>query len=183
MKINYDVIQKVRAYEEKWGINYIKPDGKLYKYVMVLYVLALIFTTVMNVFFALGVSMSETLLSSMKTPLYIVLIFIVVHIAAIILTKFKNSIVAPICSFVINAAACVTLIFTFAPLMEDVVGGYKVSFYWRHFAPLCILLIVNFIVNFIALRTNIIICKTYKKITDNTYSGSQIIVDDDNIEQ
>lgn len=179
MRINDDVIQTVRTYDEKWGINYVKPDGKFYKVIMAIYVLALIFTTAINMFFALGVSMSETLLSKMKTPLYIVLISIVVHIAAIVLTKFKNSIAASICSFVINAAACATLIFTFAPLMEDVVGGYKISFYWRHFAPLCILLVVNFIVNFIALRTNIKIRKTYKKILDNTFTGSHIIVEDD----
>ncbi len=182
MKICDDVIQKVSAYEEKWGINYVKPGGKFYKFIMVLYVLALIFTTAINVFFALGVSMSETLLSAMRTPLYTVLIFIVAHIAAIVLTKFKNSIVATICSFVINAVACVGLVLTFAPLMEDVVGGYKVSFYWRHFAPLCILLVVNFIVNFIALRANIKIRKTYKKILDNAYTGCQIIAQDDSNE-
>ena len=71
MRINDDVKQTVRAYDEKWGINYVKPDGKFYKVIMAIYVLALIFTTAINVFFALGVSMSETLISKMKTPLYI----------------------------------------------------------------------------------------------------------------
>ncbi len=181
MKLYGNVLEKVRDYEEKWGITYAKPDGKLYKFVMVIYILALIFSTAMNVLFALGVSMSETLLSAMKAPFYTVLVFIVAHIVAIVLTKFKNSIIAAICSFGINALSCVGLVLTFAPLMENEIGGYRGSFYWRHLVPLCILLVVNFFVNFIVLRANLKTRKIYKKILDNAYANHNTGIEEDGL--
>ncbi|MBQ4119445.1 MAG: hypothetical protein IJD45_03555 [Clostridia bacterium] len=182
MKLYDNILEKVRIYEDKWGITYAKPDGKLYKFVMVFYVLALIFSIAMNLFFALGISMSETLLSTMKAPLYTSLILIITLIAAIVLTKFKKSIVAAICSFAINALSCVGLVLTFAPLLENEIGGYKASFYWRHLVPLCILLVVNFAINFIALRANIKTRKVYKKIVDNAYAKNHTLIEEDGLD-
>ncbi len=181
MKLYDNILEKVRVYEEKWGITYAKPDGKLYKFVMAFYMLTLIFTTAMNVFFALGVSMSETLLSTMQAQLYTSLILIVTLIAAIVLTKFKNSIIATISSFVINTLSCVGLLLTFAPLLENEIGTFKASFYWRHLVPLCILLLANFGVNFIALRADLKIRKTYKKIVDNAYANYNIGIEEDRL--
>ena len=79
MKLDFDILEKIRIYEEKRGITYAKPDGKLYKFSMALYVLVLIYSTVMNLLFALGVSMSETLLSSMQKPLYAVFSFLIMN--------------------------------------------------------------------------------------------------------
>ncbi len=169
MKMYENILKKVEIYEEKRGISYTKPGGKLYKYVNVIYWLAFIYTMAMNVLFSLGIAISDTQFHYLKNSLYTVLGLCVGLILARVLTLFKKSIVSAVSS-VINALSCAGLVLAFAPLMENVAGGYKGAFYWRHFAPLCIVLLVNLGLNIIVIRANVKTRKTYKKIVDNIYS-------------
>lgn len=177
MKMYENVLKKVEIYEEKWGITYAKPDGKLYKYTKVLYILAFIYAMVMNLLFVLGAWLSE----AQAKFIYTVSGFSVALIVALVLTAYKKSVIAALCSFLVNALACVGLVLTFAPIMESVTGGYIGSFYWRHFIPICLLLILNAFINIIVIRSNLKTRKIYKKIINNAYNANHTSIEEDDL--
>ena len=183
MKMYDNILRKVDEYEYKRGITYAKPEGKLYKYTKVLYVLVFIYAMLMNLFFVLGISMSDTLKQQMEAPLYSVLILMVVLIGSIILTKFKQKIIPAIASFVLNALSCTGLILVFAPLMERPEGGFKAPFFWRHLIPLCVLFLLNLIINVILIRAGLKKRKTYKKIVDNAYAMHHTSIEDGSLDE
>ncbi len=169
MKMYDNILEKVRVYEEKRGIVYAKTDGNLYKGFKVFYILLFAFTFVMNSFFLLGTLLSETLFTSLKDSIYTVAGLSVVLIASLVIMKFKNSIWANIVSLLLNLLACTGLCLTFGVLLQDVIG-FKISFYWRHLAPLCLMALVSVVLTVIALRAITKRNKTYKKIVENIYT-------------
>ncbi len=169
MKMYDNILEKVAQYEEKRGIVYAKTDGNLYKGLKVFYVLLFIYTMVMNLFFLLGAALSETVYSNLKNSVYTVLGLSITLIISFVLMRFKNTIWANIISLALNVLSCVGLAITFGVLLQDVIG-FKTSFYWRHLAPLCLMVIVDIALAVIALRAIFKTQKTYKKIVENIYT-------------
>ncbi len=165
----YDnVLEKVKEYEEKRGIVYAKTDGKLYVGVKVFYILIFAYTMAINAMFLLGAVLSETVFNNLKNSVYTVLALSVLLVASLIVMKFKNTIWANVVSTVINILSCTGLGITFGVLLQDVIG-FKVSFYWRHLVPLCLMVILTVVLCVIALRAILKTQKTYKKIVENIY--------------
>ena len=179
MKMYDNILEKVETYEEKWGIRYAKPDGNLYKYTKVFYILAYIYATAMNLFFVVGAWLSN----APTRYVYTISGLSVGLIAALVLTAFKKSVIASICSLFVNALSCVCLVLTFAPVMENVTGGYVGAFYWRHFVPLCLVLITNACLNIIVIRANFKTCKIYKKIVENAYDTHHTSIEDEDLSE
>ena len=169
MKMYSNILEKVRLYEEKRGIVYAKTDGKLYKGLKVFYILLFVYTIVMNSLFLLGSFLSETVFNNLKNAVYTVLGLSVLLIASLIIMKFKNTVWANFVSAVLNILSCVGLGITFGMLLQDVIG-FKISFYWRHLAPLCLMVIMTVALTVIALKAIFKTQKTYKKIVENIYT-------------
>ena len=170
MKMYDNIIQKVRLYEEKRGIVYVKTDGKLYKGFKIFYILLFVYTMAMNSIFLLGAVLSETIFNALKNSVYTVFGLSIMLVVSLVVMRFKNTVWANILSAVLNVLSCVGLGFTFGVLLQDVIG-FKTSFYWRHLVPLCLMVIVNLAFTFIALRAVFKTRKTYKKIIENLYTS------------
>ena len=169
MKMYNNILEKVALYEEKRGIVYAKTDGNLYKGLKGFYVLLFVYTMVINLFFLLGAALSETVYSTLKNSVYTVLGLSIALIISLVLMRFKNTVWANIMSLALNVLSCVGLTITFGVLLQDVIG-FKISFYWRHLVPLCLMVIVDIAFTIIALRAIFKTQKTYKKIVENIYT-------------
>jgi hypothetical protein len=167
MKINDEILQKVSLYEEKHGIVYAKTDGSLYKTLKGLYVLAFCYTMVMNFLFVIGNVMSEMRFEIFKNTVYMVLTLSAGLILSLAIISFKKYCWAHIAGFLLNTAACMGLTVVYARQLEDVIG-YKTSFYWRHFVPLCLMVLLNLVITVIAVRAILKFNKNCKTVIENT---------------
>lgn len=186
MKYRYNVLQRVRQIEQKRGIKYAKPDGKLYKTLKVFYVIAFIYAMIMNFLFTLStfvVYYGEENFSKAAPAIIIVLSASVLLIASLVIMRFKEQIWSNVTTIAVNVLTCVLLVLTFANLMEDGLGlwGLAYSFYWRHLAPLVLMVIFSVWLGIIALRANVKTAKRYKSAVENLYAEFNVAEDEENI--
>ena len=167
------VLRRVRALEEKRGIAYAKPEGKLYKTLRVLYTLVYIYGMGINLLFIAAMSLkldaggvaTKDVLNSIIT----VSVCSFLSIVGFILMYCKVYLTAGILSVV-------PLIFTiplFAGAMEESIDGilgYRYSFYWRHFLPVLVLTLLMLWMTIIAKRAQIKTDRMYKKVTENLFN-------------
>ena len=171
MKMQESVLRRVRMVEEKHGITYAKTDGRLYKALRVSYTLLFIYTMGINLLFICGMLITRLGTDNFKgilNSLITVIVCTVLIIAGYVLsfTRFK-------------------LVVVFGSIMKDSLGvmGFKVSYFWRHFAPLLILVILMAVTTVIAVRARIKTEKQYKKVLDNLYALYSLNSDDISDEQ
>lgn len=170
MKMQESVLRRVRMVEEKNGIKYAKTDGRLYKVLRVLYIIAFAYTMGINLLFMAGMLLvygGTDNFSGILNSLISVCICSAVIIAGFVLSFFKFKLAAGIMSIVPE----IFLIPVFGSVMKDDLGfmGFTVSFFWRHFIPLILLVILMTATTVIAVREKIKIEKQYKKVADNLY--------------
>ena len=170
MKMQETVLRRVRMVEEKNGIKYAKTDGKLYKVLRVLYIIVFAYTIGINLLFIAGMLLvygGTDRFSGIANSLISVCICSAVVIAGFILSFFKFKLAAGIMSIVPE----IFLIPVFGSVMKDDLGfmGFTVSFFWRHFIPLILLVILMTATTVIAVRARIKTEKQYKRVADNLY--------------
>lgn len=174
----YDgVLKRVRILEEKNGIKYAKANGKLYKGLKVLYSIAGVWTFFMNLFFILGFLLQYAGTDNMPEALnYIITATVctVLMIAGYVLNCCKIYLAGGIMSVL----PAVVLIPFFALRLEDSLGfmGFKLSFYWRHFAPLALMVIFMVWMTVIAVREKVKTNRMYKKVCENLYNMYNVSV-------
>jgi hypothetical protein len=174
MKMQYNILQRVRQVEEKAGIKYAKADGRLYMTLKVLYIILFAYTMAMNVFYLLGnflVYFGNENFANVKNSLITVMVASLGLIAALVFAKFKSQIWANITSAILNFVSSLFLVLNFANLLTDDLGflGYKLSFYWRHSVPLLLIVIFSVWFSVIAVRGIVKTQKQYKKVVENLY--------------
>ena len=179
MKLQQNILNRVRKVEEKRGIVYAKTDGKLYKTLKVFYIIFLVYTFIINALFVLSnfmVYYGTDTFNSVKKPIIIVICSTLCFIASLFVLRFKDKIWANITTIILNLLPCVLTVLVYANLMEDSLGlfGYKYSFYWRHSVPLALIAVFAIWLSVLALRANIKTKKQYKKITENLYNQYHI---------
>lgn len=168
----YDgVLKRVRFLEKKNGISYAKTDGKLYTAMKVLYSIAGVWTFFMNLFFILGFLIQYSGTDNMSSALnYIITagVCTVLMIAGYVLTCCKINLAGGIMSVVPE----ILLIFFFGNILTDSLGvlGFKLSFYWRHLAPLILMIICITIMTVIAVKEKVKTNRMYKKVCENLYN-------------
>lgn len=184
MKMQESVLRRVRMVEEKHGITYAKTDGRLYKALRVSYTLLFIYTMGINLLFICGMLVTKLGTDNFKgilNSLITVIVCTVLIIAGFCLsfTRFK------LAAGLLSALPEIMLIVVFGALMKDSLGvmGFKVSYFWRHFAPLLILVILMAVTTVIAVRARIKTEKQYKKVLDNLYALYSLNSDDISDEQ
>ena len=179
MKLQQNILNRVRQVEEKRGIVYAKTDGKLYKTLKVFYIIFLVYTFAINALFVLSNFMvyhGTDTFNSVKKPIIIVICSTFCFIASLFVLKFKDKIWANIATLILNLLPSLLTVLVYAKLMEDSLGlfGYKYSFYWRHSVPLALIAVFAIWLSVLALRANIKTKKQYKKITENLYNQYHI---------
>ena len=184
MKMQESVLRRVRMVEEKHGITYAKTDGRLYKALRVSYTLLFIYTMGINPLFICGMLITRLGTDNFKgilNSLITVIVCTVLIIAGYVLsfTRFK------LVSGILSVLPEIMLVVVFGSIMKDSLGvmGFKVSYFWRHFAPLLILVILMAVTTVIAVRARIKTEKQYKKVLDNLYALYSLNSDDISDEQ
>lgn len=171
MKMQESVLRRVRAVEEKNGIKYAKTEGKLYKTLRVIYIILFAYTMAINLFFVAGTALvygkTDNFINVQNTVISVCVCTAVI-IAGFVLSFFRFKLAAGIISIIPE----ILLISVFGSAMQDITGfmGYTVSFFWRHFIPLVLLVIIMTATTVIALRARIKTEKQYKKVMDNLYN-------------
>ena len=171
MKMQESVLRRVRAVEEKNGIKYAKTEGKLYKTLRVIYIILFSYTMAINLFFVAGTALvygkTDNFINVHNTVISVCVCTAVI-IAGFVLSFFRFKLAAGIISIIPE----ILLISVFGSTMKDITGfmGYTVSFFWRHFIPLVLLVIIMTATTVIALRARIKTEKQYKKVMDNLYN-------------
>ena len=184
MKMQESVLKRVRMIEEKHGITYAKTDGKLYKALRVSYTVLFAYTMGINLLFICGMLLTRLGTDNFKSilnSLITVSVCTVLIIAGYILsfTRFK------LVSGILSVLPEILLIFTYGTMMKDSLGvlGFTPSYFWRHFAPLLILVILMAATTVIAVRARIKTEKQYKKVLDNLYALYSVNTNDISDEQ
>ena len=170
MKMQESILRRVRAVEEKNGIKYAETDGRLYKTLRVFYIILFAYTTAVNLLYIAGMTYVYLGTDNFKNVVNsIVTVSICTALIAVgfVLSFFRFKLAAGIISIVPE----IFLIPVFGIALSDSLGflGFKASFYWRHFAPLALLVILMIFTTVIAVRARIKTEKQYKKVTDNLY--------------
>ena len=170
MKMQESILRRVRAVEEKNGIKYAKTDGRLYKTLRVFYIILFAYTTAVNLLYIAGMTYVYLGTDNFKNVVNsIVTVSICTALIAVgfVLSFFRFKLAAGIISIVPE----IFLIPVFGIALSDSLGflGFKASFYWRHFAPLALLVILMIFTTVVAVRARIKTEKQYKKVTDNLY--------------
>ena len=170
MKMQESILRRVRALEEKNGNKYAKTDGRLYKTLRVFYIILFAYTTAVNLLYIVGMTFVYLGTDNFKNVVNsIVTVSICTALIAVgfVLSFFRFKLAAGIISIVPE----IFLIPVFGIALSDSLGflGFKASFYWRHFAPLALLVILMIFTTVIAVRARIKTEKQYKKVTDNLY--------------
>lgn len=168
MKMYNGVLEKVRLIEQKGGITYAKEDGRLYKTLRVLFIISFIYGMAINLLYILGMllqygdKLAEYTLylitpAACSVLLIVGLVFFIkkFHITASCLT------VAP----------AAVLIFFFKNLLVDEfsVNSVNPKFYWRHLAPMLIIIITVIWASAIAVRAKIKTRQQYDRVCANLY--------------
>lgn len=170
MKMQESVLRRVRMIEEKNGIKYAKADGKLYKTLRVFYIITFAYTMAINLLYIMGMLLvygGTDNFNNVANSLISVCVCTAVIIAGFVLSFFKFKFAAGVMSIVPE----IFLIPVFGAVMKDELGfmGFTASFFWRHFVPLALLVILMTATTVIAVRARIKTEKQYKKVTDNLY--------------
>ena len=177
MKMYESVLTRVRTVEQKNGINYAKTDGILYKTLRVIYSVIFFYTVIINLLFIAGmflVRYGTDNFKSVKNLLVSVCVCTGVMLAGYVMSFFKFKLTAGI----ISVLPEILLIPLFGSAMKDTLGlfGFKYSFYWRHLAPLLLLVILTVILTVIAVRARVKTEKQFKKVTENLYKLYNVTV-------
>lgn len=188
MKMQYNILQRVRRIEEKAGIKYAKADGKLYITLKVLYIILFAYTMAINVLYVLGTSLvysGKDTFADIKNSLITVTVASLGLIAALVFAKFKNKIWANITCMALNLLSCIFLVLTFAQRLTDDLGflGYKFSFYWRHSVPLLLIIIFSAWFCIIAIREMVKTKKQYKKVVENLYEKYNVASENEQLSE
>lgn len=172
MKKFEGVLKRVRALEEKNGIKYAKPDGKLYKTLKVLYVLVFSYTMAINTLFLLGmwlnIDAGISKLSDIFNYLLSVSVCSVLIIAGLVFSNLRFYLTAGL----LSVLPSVFLMPVYAVLLKEDFGGIlglKYSFYYKHGIPLALMIIFMVSMTVIAKRAEIKTDRMYKKVTENLF--------------
>ena len=166
----YDgILKRVHELEKKQGIVYARTNGKLCVSLKIIYLLIMIFATLMNLFYIIGMLLINFQnLKNVADSLITTSILTLALIAAIVLNRLKLHTASAVLTVITSAF----LIPLFVGIMEDVAGflDLKTSFYWRHFTPLLIAVILAIWIAVISLREKKKVNFMYKKVEENLYN-------------
>ncbi len=174
MKRYDNVIKRVRAVEEKYGINYAKTDGTVYKTLAIFGFISGIYYILMSLMFILSVALMISSGNADWGAVRNAFITIVFCTAVFILGAVLYFVRFKIVGNIVVLASLPFAFFSFMSRMHvtDFSGlwGLNAAFYWRHGIPAVLLAVFLISMLVIAIRERLYTDKMYKKITENIYN-------------
>lgn len=179
-------MNRVDQIEEKYGIKYAKPTGKLFVGLRVFYTLAWIYTLGINLLcFAgymlhLSINRQNIDVQSVHNGLWLIGICTGLLIVGFVLmcTRLKWL------GLGISIPPVPFLAVYFAQELKDDFGfmGLKAGYYWKHFAPLVLMFILLAWMLIIYVRYVYKKNAQYKRVTENLYNTYHSAIDDETSE-
>lgn len=171
MKIYEGVLSRTHEYEYKRGISYANVDSPSYKRLKVFYIIALVWTILVNALSAFSLSLLPENNPAKDTIFNIIVMFGVVS-ALLILGAILNRLKVYITSGIISL---VSAIFTLVYISVEFTApsgflGFRTDFYFKHVIPLLMLAICITAMTVIAVRAKVKFRKNYQKVTENLYA-------------
>lgn len=180
MKKHESIMRRVRYVEEKYGIKYARPDGKLYKFLNIIYILAWIYTLGINLLSVAGMLLlyfdanANDFLNMVVTASVCTAVLIIGFI--FMCTRLK------LAGIVASIVPIPVLAVSFGVISRDEFGagflGFKGIYYWRHLIPLALMLIMLVCMLVIYLRSEYKTNKLYNKIVENLYATYNTVDED-----
>ncbi len=182
----YDgVLKRVRDIEFKRGISYAKTDGKLYKRLKLLFILAFAYTLAVNFLIEVGIYLNQSIssMSLMKEYLTTVTVLLILLITGFIFTMFKNCILNLLGSTVTVISALSVFITHYTFYLNNnlfILGEKSVVFPFitKHVISLFILLTSVIWMSIITVRAEVRTNRLYVKVTENLYNMYNIKADE-----
>lgn len=168
----YDgILKRVREIEEKKGIHYAKPDGKLYKTLNVIYLLFFIWTLLIDALVILSFSLNYNITEN-KGNIMNTIITVSVLTATLLAGYIFNRVKFYLTGGILSIVSLVFSTLVFANQLKDGLGlwGFQYKFYWRHLVPAVIMVILMVVMTVISVRARIKTDKQYKLVTDNLFN-------------
>ncbi len=169
MKMHEEVLQKTYRYQEKNGIYYNKTSGKLYKRLSAFMCVPFLYLMAMNIFylFSFGVFFHFDGPNPKAVSAFSIVSVCTLSIIIGFIMSFKKF---KISGLVLQLFPLPVLLVTFGYyLKEPVVFSFKASFYYRHFIPIVLLLIIQGIMLVIAVKQRLIIKRDYNRVYQGLY--------------
>ncbi len=177
MKYYDGVMQRVKKIEEKNGIFYARPGGKLYNAFKWVYILTFIYGAFNALAFILGISIRyKDFLSDFLVDLLTPGISLLLMLIGLILLLTKVHIVGT----VLNCVPATMMIFFFRDRLIDemTIDGVYPKFYWRHLAPMVLVILCALGMCIIAVRAAVKTKNLYTRVTENLYNLYKVNVSD-----
>ncbi len=153
MKYIKNIVERVEAAEKRAAVIYAKTDGKLYKWLKILYAVFLCLSSLMGFFYCLSryfkISELDKLniqidsfadINAVKQSIVTMLVCSVIWLICAAIIKWKQEIVSAVLFISSATVAMVTLIPASKNTAEFNVG-INTAFWWRHFVPMLISLL------------------------------------------
>ncbi len=171
MKKYDSILERVRYVEYKYGIQYAKPDGKLFAAVRTAYLLFFIYHSVMVLLFLLGQILKYGNTENWApnaAGFWMVLGAELFSIGGYVLLKTPWK----IWGVAVSILQAPLLAVLFGERMTDdlVRFGIRVSFYWRHLIPLVVMFVLLLWMLGIIVRAAVKTNRQYKKIVETLYT-------------
>lgn len=177
MKYYQGILDRVRILEHKNAIFYAKTDGKLYKALKWLYILAFAYGGFNVLAFVLGVMIKYGgHLSDFTIELLTPGISLILMLAGFVLLLKKVHIVATALN---SIPSCVMIFFFRNRLIDEFSADNSVfpQYYWRHLVPLLLIILLSMWMCGIALRAEYKTKTLYIKVTENLYNLYKVNVE------
>lgn len=169
MKYYDGVVQRVKKLEEKNAIFYAKPDGKLYNAFKFIYIAVFIYGGFNVLAYLLGIFIRyKERLSEFAVDILTSGVCLVLILAGCVLLLKKIHIAGA----ALNTAPAVLLIFFFRERLLDeyTIDSVYPKYYWRHLAPMLLVIICSVLMCAIAVRAHLKFKSQYTRVTENLYN-------------
>ncbi len=168
MKMQKNILEKVRNYEYKRGISYEKVDGNVYKRLRICYYIAAAYTVFVNLLVVFGDVLFKTIEIYQPMQNKVAILTAVLVISIVLVTIFKK-VWSHIALGVCNIGCSVWFCIIYSEVLRDEVDVLLDIFYYRHLVPLCILSLLAIGLVFIAIRAAVKTRSVYKRIEEELY--------------
>ncbi len=181
MKYISNISDRVRFAENRAAVIYAKTDGKLYKWLKILYVLSMLLSVIMSLLYvgarasrlyeikklALDILSTENI-EKVKTSIITVGICAAVWIIAVIIVKFKAEILSALLTISAGTVSCAFLI-NASQGTAQFNEGINDNFWYRHFIPFILAVFFIIWMVIIKLRAELKFRRAYLNMVNRIY--------------
>ncbi|MEE0945860.1 MAG: hypothetical protein U0M42_03390 [Acutalibacteraceae bacterium] len=181
MKYVKNIAQRVEKAQERAAVIYAKTDGKLFKWLRILYIIAMSVAILMSALYigsrashlyelkALNLEvLSDKDITSTKTSIITVGVVLIFWLISFIFIKLKKEIISLILTLVPGIVSCASLI-SASQNTSQFNEGITTDFWLRHFIPLLLALLFIVWMVIIKVRAERIFKTAYNNMTARIY--------------